>query len=173
MANDVRERLADDGGCCAHLTVNWTTEELPSGFTRGWWECQTCQTHFWPKQERGYGVLPCGCIVGLVDDVFAIKSVCPNHVAQEPPTASEGCGSVTYGYRPCILCGHETSLVCGKCKLPICAKPEHDDQCLHQELIAAAEKARKLAAAVSAYIDCNDETNINRLLAALKEVENG
>ena len=67
MANDVRERLADDGGCCAHLTVKWTTEELPSGFTRGWWECQTCQTHFWPKAAL---------------------------LSQEPPKASEGCGCV-------------------------------------------------------------------------------
>ena len=169
MSNGVRERLTNIKRWLSHLdpeglsglsvrTEKWLCDQLEAALS---------------AQERSYGVLPCGCVVGLVDDVFAIKSVCPNHVAQEPPTASEGCGSVTYGYRPCILCGHETSLVCGKCKLPICAKPEHDDQCLHQELIAAAEKARKLAAAVSAYIDCNDETNINRLLAALKEVENG
>ena len=111
MSNDVRERLADDGACCAHLTVKWTTEELPSGLTRGWWECQTCRTHFWPKaaleaQERSepHGNwstmmakrLPCGHnnAQHLYHDSGDFPLQPCEVVKQEPPKASEGCGCI-------------------------------------------------------------------------------
>ena len=35
--------------CCSHLTVKYTTETIRGGLTRGWWECQDCQTKFIPE----------------------------------------------------------------------------------------------------------------------------
>lgn len=35
--------MMDDLGCCAHLIVRWTTEEVD-----GWWECKYCHSRFAP-----------------------------------------------------------------------------------------------------------------------------
>ncbi len=36
--------------CCAHLTVQWRTENNPDGSTSGWWSCSTsdCNAKFTP-----------------------------------------------------------------------------------------------------------------------------
>lgn len=54
--------MSRDVGCCAHLRVEWTTQQLDNGGTRGWWECRDCLIKFAPvpsfefeiqqKQER-------------------------------------------------------------------------------------------------------------------------
>lgn len=37
-----------DGPVCAHLHVEWTTEDAGRGSVRGWWECTLCKTKFMP-----------------------------------------------------------------------------------------------------------------------------
>jgi hypothetical protein len=37
-----------DSASCACLRVQWQTERLPDGLTRGWWECGDCRTEFIP-----------------------------------------------------------------------------------------------------------------------------
>lgn len=48
------EKMTPEGPCCAHLLVRWTTEDLPNGYTRGWWECRDCHTKFVPEVLAAY-----------------------------------------------------------------------------------------------------------------------
>ena len=46
--SDTKAQTFEDGACCAHLHIEWKTEQLDNGLTRGWWECALCHYHFAP-----------------------------------------------------------------------------------------------------------------------------
>jgi len=46
-----RNADVDDLIACAHLRIVYKTEELPTGFMRGLWQCDLCQARFVPKLD--------------------------------------------------------------------------------------------------------------------------
>ncbi len=44
----LRAPVPASGPHCAHLRVNWTTEDDHHGVTHGWWECADCGARFVP-----------------------------------------------------------------------------------------------------------------------------
>src|SRR5690242_5943741 len=67
----LRETSEIQGPCCAHRKVLWTTEQIESGLTRGWWECSACKIKFMPIPLHEHVIREQTAIIraNLVDEI--------------------------------------------------------------------------------------------------------